>query len=93
MENLSGHDRRISYQRKPFIPGSLKIGGGAALLLSADLANAIPTRLLNSKTTLIILGHAVSEEPGMEWLVDWVKPMLPGVKITPVAPGDPLQWI
>jgi len=50
-------------------------------------------RALGSKTSLIILGHAVSEEPGMEWLVDWLNPLLPGINITHIASGDPFTWI
>jgi putative NIF3 family GTP cyclohydrolase 1 type 2 len=50
-------------------------------------------RMLGSKTALIILGHAVSEEPGMEWLVDWLNPLLPGISITHIASGDPFKWM
>ncbi|MEM6316932.1 MAG: Nif3-like dinuclear metal center hexameric protein [Bacteroidota bacterium] len=42
------------------------------------------------KKGLIILGHARSEEPGMRWLVDWLRPQIAGVQITYVAAGDPL---
>ncbi len=37
---------------------------------------------------LIILGHAVSEEPGMEYLAEWLQPLLPGLKITHVPAGE-----
>jgi len=50
-------------------------------------------RLLGKQTALIILGHAMSEDPGMEWLVDWLQPKLPGVPITHIASGDPFLWI
>ncbi|MEX0686349.1 MAG: Nif3-like dinuclear metal center hexameric protein [Balneolales bacterium] len=33
------------------------------------------------KKGLIILGHAPSEAPGMEYLVGWLKPKLPGIPI------------
>ena len=39
---------------------------------------------------LIALGHEVSEEPGMAYLVDWLRERLPGVPITHVPAGDPL---
>ncbi|TSD67149.1 hypothetical protein FFF34_007070 [Inquilinus sp. KBS0705] len=45
------------------------------------------------KIALIVLGHAVSEEPGMEYFVDWLTPKLPGVKITHIASGDPFMWM
>lgn len=48
---------------------------------------------LGGKTALIILGHSVSEEPGMQWLVDWLQPKLPGMKITHIASGDPFTWL
>jgi len=50
-------------------------------------------RLLGSGTALIVLGHAVSEEPGMEWLVHWLDPKIPGMKIIHVASGDPFTWM
>lgn len=48
---------------------------------------------LGSKTSLIILGHSVSEEPGMKWLVDWLQPKVPGLKITHIASTDPFTWL
>ncbi len=50
-------------------------------------------KLLGSKTALIVLGHSVSEEPGMEWLVEWLQPKLPGLPITHIASGDPFTWM
>ncbi len=50
-------------------------------------------RKMGSKTALIILGHSVSEEPGMELFVDWLKPKIPGLSITHIASGDPFLWI
>ena len=49
--------------------------------------------LQGRKMALIILGHGVSEEPGMEYLVEWLKPKLPGMKITHIASGDPFMWM
>ena len=45
------------------------------------------------KKALIILGHANSEEAGMRWLVDWLRPLVPGVKITFVPAGDPFGYL
>ena len=42
---------------------------------------------------LIITGHANSEEPGMKWLVDWLKPKFPAVTITHVPVGDPFIFV
>jgi putative NIF3 family GTP cyclohydrolase 1 type 2 len=49
-------------------------------------------RALGKPLSMIVLGHAYSEEPGMEWLVQWLQPKLPGVKITHVASGEPFAW-
>jgi len=51
------------------------------------------SRLLGSKTSLIVLGHSVSEEPGMQFLVEWLQPKIPGMKITHVASEDPFLWV
>lgn len=45
------------------------------------------------KTSLIVLGHSQSEEPGMEWLVEWLQPKIPGVNITHIASGNPFAWV
>ncbi|GGM86813.1 hypothetical protein GCM10010967_18990 [Dyadobacter beijingensis] len=50
-------------------------------------------RLLGSRMALIVLGHAVSEEPGMEYFMEWLQPKISGVKVTHVASGDPFLWV
>ena len=50
-------------------------------------------RMPGSKTSLIILGHSVSEEPGMQFPVEWLQPKIPGMKITHIASGDPFTWV
>jgi putative NIF3 family GTP cyclohydrolase 1 type 2 len=47
---------------------------------------------LGNKTSLIVLGHGVSEEPGMAWLVEWLRPLLPRLQISHIPSGDPFQW-
>lgn len=49
-------------------------------------------QLSGSKTALIVLGHIVSEEPGMEWLVKWLQPQLPGITITHIPSKDAFSW-
>jgi putative NIF3 family GTP cyclohydrolase 1 type 2 len=41
------------------------------------------------KKGLIILGHAVSEEAGMEECARWLKPIVPEVKVAHVPAGEP----
>ncbi|WP_158795483.1 Nif3-like dinuclear metal center hexameric protein [Pedobacter sp. L105] len=50
-------------------------------------------RLFGANISLIVLGHAVSEEPGMEYLVEWLKPKLPGMPITHIASESPFKWV
>lgn len=50
-------------------------------------------RLLGDKISLIILGHAMSEEPGMQWIAEWLQPKLPGLPITHIVSGNPLKWV
>jgi putative NIF3 family GTP cyclohydrolase 1 type 2 len=49
-------------------------------------------RALGKPLSLIILGHAYSEEPGMEYLVQWLQPMLPGIPVKHIASGEPFTW-
>jgi len=49
-------------------------------------------RTKGDKLALVLLGHIPSEEPGSEWLVNWLKPKLPGVKITHIPARNPLNF-
>lgn len=42
---------------------------------------------------LIAVGHALSEEPGMAWLAEWLKPRLPDIRVVHVAAGDPFFFV
>lgn len=46
-------------------------------------------RAMGQKTSLIVLGHAESEEPGMEWLVPWLTSRVKDFKITHVPSHNP----
>ena len=50
-------------------------------------------RSFGKPISLIVLGHAFSEEPGMEWLVQWLQPKVPEMKITHVASGEAFTWL
>lgn len=45
------------------------------------------------KRALIVLGHAQSEEPGMKWLVQWLQPKIPGVRIIHIPSYNPFNWV
>jgi putative NIF3 family GTP cyclohydrolase 1 type 2 len=48
---------------------------------------------MGSPKSLMVLGHAVSEEPGMEWLSGWLKTRFPSVGVTHLPSGDPFLWV
>jgi putative NIF3 family GTP cyclohydrolase 1 type 2 len=50
------------------------------------------SRALGKSVSLVVLGHDYSEEPGMEWLVQWLQPKLPGIRINHVPAGEPFTW-
>ncbi|HXB10041.1 MAG TPA: Nif3-like dinuclear metal center hexameric protein [Puia sp.] len=49
-------------------------------------------RIQGRKISLIVTGHAVSEEPGMQWLVPVLKQKAPGIPVTHLPSGDPLSF-
>ena len=40
---------------------------------------------------VLVVGHAASEEPGMKWLAEWMRPRFPGVTVTHVPLRDALH--
>jgi len=46
----------------------------------------------NKGPALIVLGHVASEEPGMEYVAEWLAPKLPGVEVGHVGSGDVFSW-
>lgn len=47
---------------------------------------------MGAKTSLIVLGHIVSEEPGLEWLVKWLQPQIPAIKVMHIPSTDAFTW-
>ncbi len=45
------------------------------------------------KLSLIVLGHIASEEPGSEFMANWLKEKLPGMKITHVLSNNSLSFL
>lgn len=41
--------------------------------------------------SLVVLGHAESEEPGMEWLVSWLQPKVKGVGVSHIPSHYPFK--
>ena len=45
------------------------------------------------KLSLIVLGHIASEEPGSEYMADWLRNKIPGVKVTHIPAGNSLSFL
>jgi len=45
------------------------------------------------RQALVVLGHVFSEESGMKYLVDWLKPKFPGVPVTHLPAGSPFSFV
>lgn len=50
-------------------------------------------RQQEQKISLGVLGHIMSEAPGMQWLVSWLQPKLPGIKITYIDSKTPFTFL
>ncbi len=48
---------------------------------------------MGQKTSLLVLSHSVSEEAGMEYLVTWLQPKVPGVKIMNIPSNNPFTFV
>lgn len=49
-------------------------------------------RAMGLNRALLVLGHVPSEEPGMVWLVNWLKPKVQGISVTHVPANNPFTW-
>ena len=49
-------------------------------------------RYQGKKIALVVLGHAVSEEPGLQWLVPVLQKKIPGIPVTHLPSGDAFAW-
>jgi putative NIF3 family GTP cyclohydrolase 1 type 2 len=83
-----GGQRQITsiqkYQPDCFITGELNEWETSEYIRDA--------RIQGKKISLIVLGHAVSEEPGLEWLVPVLKQKAPGIPVTHLPSGDPFSF-
>lgn len=48
---------------------------------------------LQQRKALVIIGHAASEEAGIQEVVPWLQARVPDVPITFIPTGQPFQWI
>lgn len=49
-------------------------------------------RYQGKKISLVVLGHSVSEEPGLEWLVPVLQKKIPGIPVKHLPSGDAFTW-
>ena len=49
-------------------------------------------RSLGKNTSLVVLGHVQSEEPGMKWLAEWLQPKVQGIRVTHLPSKDAFHW-
>lgn len=45
------------------------------------------------KQALLLVGHAASEEPGMAYLVDWLRQRFPGIAVQHIPVGEPFKIV
>ncbi|HEY4337544.1 MAG TPA: Nif3-like dinuclear metal center hexameric protein [Puia sp.] len=87
MPGAPGGQRQIAsiekYQPDCFITGELNEWETSEYVRDA--------RIQGRKLSLIVLGHSVSEEAGMEWLVPVLKQKAPGIPVTHLPSGDPFS--
>jgi putative NIF3 family GTP cyclohydrolase 1 type 2 len=89
LPGASGGRRQISVLRK-YQPDLLICGELNEWETSEYVRDA---RYQGVKVSLLVLGHAVSEEPGMEALVPWLNARLPGVAVKHIPSGDALTFV
>jgi len=89
MPGAGGGRRQISEIRK-YQPDVLMCGELNEWETSEYVRDA---RFQGQKVSLLVLGHALSEEPGMEALVPWLNARLPGVPVKHIPSGDALSWV
>jgi putative NIF3 family GTP cyclohydrolase 1 type 2 len=50
-------------------------------------------RAKGDKLSLVVLGHIASEEPGSEFMLNWLKEKVPGIKATHIPCGNSLHFM
>jgi|SoiMethySBSTD1v2_1073268.scaffolds.fasta_scaffold76937_3 putative NIF3 family GTP cyclohydrolase 1 type 2 len=49
-------------------------------------------RAAGNKLSLIVLGHADSEEPGSKYMADWIKKNIQGMNVVEIPAGNPFKF-
>jgi len=49
-------------------------------------------RTVFNRNQIMVATNILSEEPGLQWLVEWPKPQLPGYNTTHIPSMDAFSW-
>ncbi len=85
----SGRDRHLAALRQQDID-AVVIGEGNEWETCEWVRDA---NELGLKKGLIVVGHQASEEPGMAYLAEWLKPRVPGIPVTHISAHDPFTLV
>lgn len=88
MPGASGGTRQIESIEK-FKPDVLIVGEVNEWETSEYVRNM---QSEGGKTSLIVLGHIVSEEAGMQWMKTWLNQNFPTIKATHIPSLDAFKW-
>jgi len=50
-------------------------------------------RAKGDNISLVVMGHIASEEPGSEFMLEWLNKNVPGIKVHHISPGNSLSFI
>jgi putative NIF3 family GTP cyclohydrolase 1 type 2 len=89
MEGAAGGQRQIEAIMK-YKPNALFCGEIQEWETAEYVRDA---RAKGDNLSLIVLGHIASEEPGSEFMLEWVKKNVPGVKATHITSGNSLKFL
>jgi putative NIF3 family GTP cyclohydrolase 1 type 2 len=71
-------------------PFDLSIGGETAEA-GGNAEYILDAAAIGQKRAMILLGHMLSEDWGMQEVADWMRPLLPGVTVEWIGAGEPFS--
>jgi putative NIF3 family GTP cyclohydrolase 1 type 2 len=89
MEGAAGGQRQIEAIMK-YKPNALFCGEIQEWETAEYVRDA---RAKGDNISLIVLGHIASEEPGSEFMLEWLKKNVPGVKVSHITSGNSLKFL
>lgn len=89
MEGAAGGQRQIEAIMK-YKPNALFVGELSEWETAEYVRDA---RAKGDNLSLIVLGHIASEEPGSEFMLEWLKKNVPGVKVNHISSGNSMKFL